>query len=627
MADATILDGDSPVDQSQEPLVNVSKLPDQPEPPSPDTPKLPSSPDDLKPAGVSSEDPHNAVIRAPHDEDIYNELLKNATSDEDLLNILYGRAVVDAIKRLYAPDTTSPKAVAAAQNAIAVSELTGFKVSPAAYLENPDAYNEALFGTGHLREKIFMGLAGLIPSLVEGAPTGAAAEGVVDAAGAISAAWRAWRSGLWRLPLGIAGYEAEENANALIRSFFEGKPFSQTRPYGLHDVVPEQAGEGTKAVVDLLDMFGKSKAMHAGFEGLKTLWDAMAYDKVSQILPSQKLYIPATDIRSHFGAGTEGSAGDYYDILQKLNLSPGQIRDAAKYGLDVEVPLARVVGSMDAPWFAKLKNFLQITPGREVTEFTGGEPEARLHVSGELEAPAISAGSESGPHAESVTKPPLGTVIPETKTTPPETERPPATTLESEAPSQSVESQTFKNNDDYPQSPDFDQRKDRTGPREAEKTAGTSSVPHASAEKSEGSEDFSGFEAGDVQGAEAGTKKTSSLSPYKELEMALEAAGEPRPPGHEGHHIVALNDSRAELARQILKDFDVPINSADNGAWLPGTRDVGPAVYHRGLNTTKYHREVYERLRHATGREDVLEALRDIKEELSENKFPYLELK
>src|SRR5208337_4168669 len=129
-----------------------------------------------------------------------------------------GKTVVDAIKRLYSPDTTSPKSVAAAQNAIAVSELTGFKLSPAAYLENPDAYNEALFGTGHLREKIFMGLAGTIPSIAAGAPTSATAEGVVDTAGAIAAAWRAWRSDLWRLPLGIAGYEAEENANALIRS-------------------------------------------------------------------------------------------------------------------------------------------------------------------------------------------------------------------------------------------------------------------------------------------------------------------------------------------------------------------------------------------------------------------------
>ena len=72
-----------------------------------------------------------------------------------------------------------------------------------------------------------------------------------------------------------------------------------------------------------------------------------------------------------------------------------------------------------------------------------------------------------------------------------------------------------------------------------------------------------------------------------------------------------------------MHDFDIPINSADNGTWLPGTRDLGPGVYHRGLNTGKYHDEVYERLADATSREEVLEILRKIKKDLSEDTFPY----
>jgi hypothetical protein len=166
---------------------------------------------------------------------------------------------------------------------------------------------------------------------------------------------------------------------------------------------------------------------------------------------------------------------------------------------------------------------------------------------------------------------------------------------------------------------------DKVDPREAEKTAGISSVTHVSAEESDGFEDSSGFEAGDVQGAEAGSNKTTSISPYKQLEMALEAAGEPRPPGHSGHHMVSLFDPRAEPARRILQDFDIPINSADNGVWLPRLKgeSAGPGVYHPGLNTTKYHEEVYERLIEATGREEILGVLGKIKKDLSENTFPY----
>ena len=124
-----------------------------------------------------------------------------------------------------------------------------------------------------------------------------------------------------------------------------------------------------------------------------------------------------------------------------------------------------------------------------------------------------------------------------------------------------------------------------------------------------------------VEKADPASKQPSS--PYAQLEMALEAAGEPRPPGHAVHHIVALNDRRAALARHILQEFDIPINSADNGVWLPGTRDVGSGVYHRELNTREYHAEVYCRLKNAIDKEEILGVLRDIKIELSENKFPY----
>jgi len=421
---APALDLSTLPDQPRGLTLDLSKLPDQPAPPKPptlDLSVLPDLPPQLRPPGEA----HNwglpqATIGVPResDDEIYKSLKDNATNDEQVLEDYYGKVVIDAMKRLYSPDTASPKALAAAQNAIAISQATG--MSPTLVIENRDAVNQALFGTGEAREKFLMATIGMAVSgsALAGASELAAIPGLTSYARAADTAGEAWRlervgEGAeaylrpltqslykwWTLPLGVAGFSAEENANALIRSYIDKTPFSQTQPYGLHDILPPQASEGTKAAVDLLDMFAKGGAMHAGWAGLQNLWQAMAYTKVSQILPSQKLYISPDDIMSHFGSGAEGRAGDYYDILQKLNLTNDQVRDAIKYGLDVEVPLARVVGSMDAPWFSKLKDLLHISPYKDVYEIPAGQPTGRLHVSGQLEAPEGAPGPGAEPSA------------------------------------------------------------------------------------------------------------------------------------------------------------------------------------------------------------------------------------
>ena len=130
-------------------------------------------------------------------------------------------------------------------------------------------------------------------------------------------------------------------------------------------------------------------------------------------------------------------------------------------------------------------------------------------------------------------------------------------------------------------------------------------------------------EGKDFRQAEEAATLESTPWLYKRLVRNIIAAGEPRPPGHVAHHVVSLDDRRAGPARDILKEFDIPINSADNGVWLPGAKDAGRGPYHPGLNTKKYHEEVYRRLEQATSREEILEVLRKLKKGLSENKFPY----
>ncbi|HYA40393.1 MAG TPA: AHH domain-containing protein, partial [Syntrophobacteraceae bacterium] len=98
-------------------------------------------------------------------------------------------------------------------------------------------------------------------------------------------------------------------------------------------------------------------------------------------------------------------------------------------------------------------------------------------------------------------------------------------------------------------------------------------------------------EGEDVREAETAISE-SVPKPYRRMAKSLEAAGYPRPPGHEAHHLVAALDKRAEPARAILRKFDIPLRSADNGTWLPRVKGAGKGACHRGLNTNKYHLEV-----------------------------------
>jgi len=99
-------------------------------------------------------------------------------------------------------------------------------------------------------------------------------------------------------------------------------------------------------------------------------------------------------------------------------------------------------------------------------------------------------------------------------------------------------------------------------------------------------------------------------------------------PGYEAHHIVAENDPDAAPAQQVLKDFDIDVNSAENGVFLPGTASVDNvtgSVIHRGATRTdEYIDYVNEQMGGATTREEALEVLQALKDDLIAGRMPWL---
>jgi RHS repeat-associated protein len=109
------------------------------------------------------------------------------------------------------------------------------------------------------------------------------------------------------------------------------------------------------------------------------------------------------------------------------------------------------------------------------------------------------------------------------------------------------------------------------------------------------------------------------------LSVAIRAEGVSRRAGHAAHHIVAGSARGAAAARQVLTNFQININDAANGVFLPGSRAaqaMSGGAYHPGLHTNRYYQAVNESLQRATTRQEALEVLRYIGTQLQQNTFP-----
>jgi hypothetical protein len=109
------------------------------------------------------------------------------------------------------------------------------------------------------------------------------------------------------------------------------------------------------------------------------------------------------------------------------------------------------------------------------------------------------------------------------------------------------------------------------------------------------------------------------------LGVALEASGVPRPPGYAAHHIAAGADERGEFARGVLKKFNIGINDASNGVFLPAnqaTQVIAGETIHSTLHTKKYYDAVNDALSGAITRQQAITALQTIRSALQSGDFP-----
>lgn len=63
------------------------------------------------------------------------------------------------------------------------------------------------------------------------------------------------------------------------------------------------------------------------------------------------------------------------------------------------------------------------------------------------------------------------------------------------------------------------------------------------------------------------------------------------------------------------------INDASNGVFLPTAKGVSNSAYHPSLHTNAYYNKVNDMLKGATSKEDVIDILSDICEQLAKGTF------
>jgi hypothetical protein len=105
----------------------------------------------------------------------------------------------------------------------------------------------------------------------------------------------------------------------------------------------------------------------------------------------------------------------------------------------------------------------------------------------------------------------------------------------------------------------------------------------------------------------------------------MEAAGVKRPPGTDAHHIVAANAEAAKPARDVLRRFDIDIDDAANGVFLPSNSGVitaAPGSIHSTVHTAGYYKTVNTDLSRARSRQEVLVVLERLRRRLLAGVLP-----
>lgn len=92
----------------------------------------------------------------------------------------------------------------------------------------------------------------------------------------------------------------------------------------------------------------------------------------------------------------------------------------------------------------------------------------------------------------------------------------------------------------------------------------------------------------------------------------------------QAHHIISGKSPAAEESRKILKKFGIDINDGRNGILLPNNKAHFAKGSKHGTSTTEYDKTVYGRIKDCSTKEELLDKLDEIKNDLYNGVLPII---
>lgn len=229
------------------------------------------------------------------------------------------------------------------------------------------------------------------------------AAGATVGFGALTAAGQTSLQAAGHIAKGIGEFMLlQEGVRVGVAALEKDIDYAPMQSEGFSGLLPEQASKFSKDFVDLLEFIALGGAA-AGIEAKSAkIIEALTRKTIVDHKLPETLFIPADRVRevitsSTFTEGTKapveggvlqtkpgkgmvkGLTPEEYDfVVQVLDGDATLYRQAVKNGLEIEVPAEKITTVVDRPYWAKLKEFFNLSPNAETTRIYAADPRIKF---------------------------------------------------------------------------------------------------------------------------------------------------------------------------------------------------------------------------------------------------------
>lgn len=153
----------------------------------------------------------------------------------------------------------------------------------------------------------------------------------------------------------------------------------QNMPYYYHfvnspeELLPEDASEAAKGAVELAELIGLGGISAGISRKYPAMWEAMTKETITKYNMPKEVYISPEKVKSIYQTGEKISPQEM-DLYNSLGLTGEQVKTALRQGVNVKVPMEKVVTTVDKPYFAKIKEIFRAQPFEQVQATPAGKP-------------------------------------------------------------------------------------------------------------------------------------------------------------------------------------------------------------------------------------------------------------